>query len=101
MSSLSGEYDRIEADLAGITAIQDFSKTGVTINASGVTEVQINAAKEGYTPISAEAITIGSGNAVDKYFINSAGVLNMLIRNMELSQHTNDMSFRVRYIKIF
>ena len=93
--------DEIDTELAGITAIQDFSKPGVTINGGGVIEVQIEAAKSGYSPISAEAITIGSGNAVDKYFINSAGVLNMLIRNMESSRHTNDMSFRVRYIKNF
>ena len=101
VNELNGKTEEIETELSGITAIQDFSKSGVTVNASGVTEVQIDAAKPGYTPISAEAITIGHGNAVDKYFINSAGVLNMLIRNMESSQHTNDMSFRVRYIKNF
>ena len=98
---LNGKTEEIETELSGITTFQDFSQSGVVINPNSVKEVQINIAKEGYSPIATEAITIGSGNAIDKYFINSSNMLMVLVRNMESSQHTNDMSFRVRYIKNF
>lgn len=101
LNTLNGKTEEIETELSGITTFQDFSQSGVVINSNGVKEVQINIAKEGYSPIAAEAITIGSGNAIDKYFINSSNMLMVLVRNMESSQHTNDMSFRVRYIKNF
>lgn len=98
---LENAMDEIDTELSGITTFQDFSQSGVVINPNGVKEVQINIAKEGYSPIATEAITIGSGNAIDKYFINSSNMLMVLVRNMESSQHSNDMSFRVRYIKNF
>ena len=98
---LENAMDEIDTELSGITTFQDFYQSGVVINPNGVKEVQINIAKEGYSPIAAEAITIGSGNVIDKYFINSSNMLMVLVRNMDSSQHTNDMSFRVRYIKNF